>query len=111
MAFSPDGRRLVSWGLDSSIRVWDTTADTRYMVLPQQPPETIGWPEEKLAGIVDVLKPHLCEVYERHIRETDQIADAPTIGTAAIVKVEAAWNIGVWSRKMSSRPYGSPIRQ
>jgi nitrile hydratase len=34
------------------IRVWDTTADTRYMVLPKQPPETAGWPEEKLAGIV-----------------------------------------------------------
>jgi nitrile hydratase len=34
------------------IRVWDTSADTRYMVLPTQPPETIGWPEEKLAGIV-----------------------------------------------------------
>jgi nitrile hydratase len=34
------------------IRVWDTTADTRYMVLPVQPPHTIGWPEEKLADIV-----------------------------------------------------------
>ena len=34
------------------IRVWDTTADTRYMVLPTQPPETIGWPEDKLAEIV-----------------------------------------------------------
>jgi nitrile hydratase len=34
------------------IRVWDTTADTRYMVLPVQPPHTIGWPEERLAGIV-----------------------------------------------------------
>ena len=34
------------------IRVWDTTADTRYLVLPVQPPETIGCPEEKLAGIV-----------------------------------------------------------
>ena len=34
------------------IRVWDTTADTRYMVLPVQPPETIGWPEEKLAPLV-----------------------------------------------------------
>jgi nitrile hydratase len=34
------------------IRVWDTTADTRYMVLPQQPAHTLGWPEEKLAGIV-----------------------------------------------------------
>jgi len=25
------------------------------------------------------LKPHLVEVYERHMRETDAIADAPTI--------------------------------
>src|SRR5450755_2851296 len=34
------------------IRVWDTTADTRYLVLPMQPSATIGWPEEKLAAIV-----------------------------------------------------------
>ena len=34
------------------IRVWDTTADTRYMVLPVQPAHTMGWPEEKLAQIV-----------------------------------------------------------
>jgi nitrile hydratase len=34
------------------IRVWDTTADTRYMVIPVQPPETIGWPEDKLIDIV-----------------------------------------------------------
>ena len=38
--------------LDVEIRVWDTTADTRYMVLPVQPPETVGWPEEKLIDIV-----------------------------------------------------------
>ena len=47
---------LKEMGLDLApeveIRVWDTSADTRYMVLPVQPPETIGWPEEKLAGIV-----------------------------------------------------------
>jgi nitrile hydratase len=34
------------------IRVWDTTADTRYMVLPEQPPHTLGWPEERLAAVV-----------------------------------------------------------
>jgi nitrile hydratase subunit alpha len=34
------------------IRVWDTTADTRYMVLPVQPPHTVGWTEEALAAIV-----------------------------------------------------------
>jgi len=39
-------------GPEIEIRVWDTTADTRYMVLPEQPRETIGWSEEKLAGIV-----------------------------------------------------------
>jgi nitrile hydratase len=47
---------LKEMGLDLpaevEIRVWDTTADTRYMVLPLQPAETLGWPEDKLAGIV-----------------------------------------------------------
>jgi nitrile hydratase len=33
------------------LRVWDTTADTRYMVLPVQPAHTIGWPEERLAEL------------------------------------------------------------
>jgi nitrile hydratase len=37
---------------DMEIRVWDTTADTRYMVLPVQPAETVGWPEDKLAALV-----------------------------------------------------------
>ena len=34
------------------IRVWDTTADTRYMVLPARPPNTEGWSEAQLAAIV-----------------------------------------------------------
>ncbi len=42
---------------------------------PERPDLSI----EKLVGIFDVLKPHLIEVYERTIRETDQICDAPTI--------------------------------
>ena len=37
---------------EMQIRVWDTTADTRYIVLPVQPPGTLGWTEEKLAQIV-----------------------------------------------------------
>jgi len=37
---------------DVEIRVWDTTADTRYMVLPERPSGTEGWSEEKLASIV-----------------------------------------------------------
>ena len=42
---------------------------------PERPDQTI----EKLVGVFDVLKPHLIDVYEQHIRETDPIADAPTI--------------------------------
>ncbi|HEX4780166.1 MAG TPA: nitrile hydratase subunit alpha [Usitatibacter sp.] len=47
---------LREMGLDLApeveIRVWDTTADTRYMVLPERPRGTEGWPEEKLAALV-----------------------------------------------------------
>ncbi|MDJ0787723.1 MAG: nitrile hydratase subunit alpha [Myxococcota bacterium] len=34
------------------IRVWDTTAETRYLVLPLRPPGTEGMSEERLADIV-----------------------------------------------------------
>ena len=37
---------------DVEIRVWDTTADTRYMVLPERPAGTEGWSEEELAKLV-----------------------------------------------------------
>ena len=47
---------LKEMGLDLKpeveIRVWDTTADTRYMVLPVQPQHTRGWSEAQLADIV-----------------------------------------------------------
>jgi nitrile hydratase len=47
---------LMEMGLDlpagMEIRVWDTTADTRYMVLPVQPPATRGWSEDRLVDIV-----------------------------------------------------------
>jgi nitrile hydratase subunit alpha len=39
-------------GPQVEIRVWDTTADTRYMVLPERPAGTDGWSEERLAAIV-----------------------------------------------------------
>ena len=34
------------------IRVWDTTAETRYLVLPLRPPDTGDWSEEQLAAVV-----------------------------------------------------------
>jgi nitrile hydratase len=35
------------------IRVHDSTADMRYMVLPMRPPGTEAWSEERLASIVN----------------------------------------------------------
>jgi nitrile hydratase len=37
---------------DVDIRVWDSTAEIRYLVIPQRPPGTDGWSEEQLAGLV-----------------------------------------------------------
>lgn len=37
---------------DVEVRVWDSTAELRYLVLPERPPGTEGWSEERLAGIV-----------------------------------------------------------
>ncbi len=36
----------------TAIRVWDSTAETRYLVLPQRPAGTDGWSEEQLASLV-----------------------------------------------------------
>jgi nitrile hydratase len=49
-------RVLHEMGLDlpttTLIRVWDTTAETRYLVLPLRPSGTEGWDEDRLAGLV-----------------------------------------------------------
>ena len=34
------------------IRVWDSTSELRYMVLPERPPGTEGWSEDALARLV-----------------------------------------------------------
>jgi nitrile hydratase len=34
------------------IRVWDSTAEVRYLVIPQRPDGTDGWSEERLAELV-----------------------------------------------------------
>ena len=36
----------------TEIRVWDSTAETRFMVLPLRPPGTEGWSEQQLAALV-----------------------------------------------------------
>jgi nitrile hydratase len=37
---------------DTEIRVWDSTAETRFMVLPMRPSGTEGWSEDELATLV-----------------------------------------------------------
>jgi len=37
---------------DAEIRVWDSTAETRFMVLPMRPARTEGWSEEQLAALI-----------------------------------------------------------
>jgi nitrile hydratase len=37
---------------DMEIRVWDSTAETRYLVLPMRPSGTEGWGEDRLADLV-----------------------------------------------------------
>ncbi|MEA2995234.1 MAG: nitrile hydratase subunit alpha [Alphaproteobacteria bacterium] len=37
---------------DTEIRVWDSTAETRFIVLPLRPAGTEGWSEERLADLV-----------------------------------------------------------
>jgi len=47
---------LADFGLtlpaETEIRVWDSTAEIRYLVLPMRPAGTEGWTEEQLAGLV-----------------------------------------------------------
>ena len=51
----------------TSIRVWDSTAEVRYMVIPMRPDDTDGWDEPELAELVtrdsiigtgEALSPH-----------------------------------------------------
>jgi len=37
---------------DVEVKVWDSTAELRYLVIPQRPAGTEGWDAERLAGIV-----------------------------------------------------------
>ena len=37
---------------DIEVRVWDSTAEMRYLVVPERPAGTEGWNEEQLASIV-----------------------------------------------------------
>jgi nitrile hydratase len=42
----------VNVGADVEVRVWDSTAELRYLVIPMRPPGTEGMSEEQLAALV-----------------------------------------------------------
>jgi nitrile hydratase subunit alpha len=42
----------VSLPEEVEVRVWDSTAELRYLVLPERPPGTEGWDRDRLARIV-----------------------------------------------------------
>jgi nitrile hydratase subunit alpha len=42
----------VSLSPTTEIRVWDSTAETRFLVLPMRPLQTDGWSEDRLAALV-----------------------------------------------------------
>jgi nitrile hydratase len=42
----------VSVAAQTKVRVWDSTAELRYLVVPQRPSGTDGWSEDKLAALV-----------------------------------------------------------
>jgi nitrile hydratase subunit alpha len=42
----------VSLPATTEIRVWDSTAETRFLVLPMRPAGTDGWSEDRLSGLV-----------------------------------------------------------
>jgi hypothetical protein len=65
---------------------------------PERPDLTI----EKLAGLFDVLRPHLNEVYEETARQTDQIADAPTVELLDEI-LRKARRHAAWGREVLDR--------
>jgi nitrile hydratase subunit alpha len=42
----------VSLPAETEIRIWDSTAETRFIVIPMRPTGTEGWNEDRLAGLV-----------------------------------------------------------
>ena len=65
---------------------------------PERPDQTI----EKVVGVFEVLRPHLIEVYERTMAETDPIADAPTIEVLDDI-VRKARRHAEWGRQVLDR--------
>lgn len=63
---------------DTEIRVLDSTADLRYIVIPRRPQGTEGWSEERLAALV--TRDAMIGVTEARTPATDPHREAPAVG-------------------------------
>lgn len=62
------------------IRIWDTTADTRYMVLPARPQNTENWTEEQLVSLItqdDLIG--VARLDQRPVESSASSASAPLV--------------------------------
>ena len=90
---------------DTQIRVWDSTAETRFIVLPMRPPGTEGWSEEKLADAGDARQHDRYRAAEksRRGRVMDGIHDMG--GMHGFGKVEPEPNEPVFHEKWEGRVF------
>ena len=51
-SFAGDADFGVSLPKETEIRVWDSTAETRFIVVPMRPAGTEGWSAQRLADLV-----------------------------------------------------------
>src|SRR5438876_418694 len=79
------------------LRVWDSTAEIRYLVFPMRPTGTEGWSEEELASLVTRE-----ELADGHMRSPP----VPTPGVLAAEGVAAMLARG----KSTQRPISTPAR-
>ncbi len=73
---------------------------------PEDPELTI----EKLAGVFDVMKPHLVATYEATARGTDQIADAPTVELLEDIVRRTRHHVA-WGQEVLDRLCDTPAKR
>ena len=82
---------------ETEIRVWDSTAETRFIVLPMRPAGTEGWSEDKLAELVTR------DLHDRHRTAEDAgrgvmtaIGDIAAFLDGQMADAETQWSLGTF---------------
>ena len=82
---------------DTEIRVWDSTAETRFLVLPMRPAGTEGWSEERLAELVtrdshDRHRPAEGAVRSKHMDSIHDMGGMDGFGKVEVEQNEPAFH-------------------